>query len=469
MNSQVAFINFVIQNKLAKWLVLGIAILVFFVFSYIFNWSIYYFLGFASAGILTLLLFYWPMFSLFALVIIRMLLDYPSENLFITVTNSYTISFSQAIGIIIFLAGAVYFIRNFAKLKYIPLKIPISAYFIFLSFTLLYSVDVFSTSKELLRIFDLIFLYFLSFSVINTRKKYDLLLKILIASSFVPILIGFYQYIFHIGYTDVAFSVPRIFGTFSHPNSFSLYLFSIIAVLFLYYFLNKSDKLKALVILLIPLYLLVIILTYTRVAWIAVLVFVVTLGLFRFRKSLVFMLITIIVMYVFSPSVQERANEAIYQSPGNSISWRLTLWKDSINEVLTNKRQILGYGANTFEIVTENSRGLKRGSVAAHNDFLRSFIEGGFVGLLVFVFYLVYILAYLLVKYRKSRFQEQKIVIFILLVLFFTMSVASMTDNIMRNTPLQWIFWIILGASLRVFGNYKGVRGRVHSHVRKNN
>ncbi len=460
MSSQVAFINFVIQNKLAKWLVLGIAILVFFVFSYILNWSSYYFLGLASIGALAFFLFYRPMFSLFALVIIRMLLDYPGENLFITISNSYTISFSQAIGIIIFLAGAVYFTRNFAKLKYIPLKIPISAYFIFLSFSLFYSIDLFSTSKELLRIFDLIFLYFLSFSVINTKKKYDLLLKVLIASSFVPILVGFYQYIFHIGYTDAAFSVPRIFGTFSHPNSFSLYLFSIIAVLFLYYFLNKSDKLKALSMFLVPVYLLVIILTYTRVAWIAVLVFAVILGLFKFRKPLVFMLITIIAIYAFSPSVQERANEAIYQSPGSSISWRLTLWKDSINGVFSNERQALGYGANTFEIVAENSRGLKRGSVAAHNDFIRSFIEGGLAGLLMFVFYLVYILAYLLVKYRKSGSQEQKIVIFILLVLFFTMSVASTTDNIMRNTPLQWIFWITLGASLRVFSNYKNTRGR---------
>lgn len=465
MNSQVTLASFIGQNKPVKWLFFSMVALIFFILSLSLNWPLYYFLGFIFTGLLTLLLFYRPLSALFLLVVIRMLLDYPSERFFITILDSYILSFSQVIGIIILLAGIIYLAGNSSKLKKLPLKIPILFYFLFLAFTSIYSIDTFSTIKELSRLFDLMFLFFLSFITINSKERYNSLLKVIIFSSLVPVAVGIYQYIFHIGYTDAIFSTPRIFGTFSHPNPFSLYLVSIVAAMLIYYFLNKNIKTGTFVAILIPFYLLVILLTYTRVAWIAILIFLVALGMFKFRKSLVFMLVIIITMYIFSPSVQERANEAIYQSPGNSISWRLALWKDSIAEILTNKRQVLGYGANTFEIVTENRQGLKRGSVAAHNDFVRSFVEGGYVGLMVFLFYLAYILIYLFNRYRKSNNSESRVVFLILTSLFFAIVIASFTDNIMRNTPLQWIFWIILGASLRVFSDYKNMRGRVYDRV----
>jgi len=271
------------------------------------------------------------------------------------------------------------------------------------------------------------------------------------------------QFLLGIGYTDAAFTIPRIFGTFSHPNSFSLYLISIFAALFIYIYVSNDRNNKIVFASLFFVFSLAILLTYTRVAWIALLIFFGLLGLAKFRKFLISILIFIIAAYIFIPSIQERINEGIYISPSNSVTFRKTLWRDSINEVLTNRKQVSGYGVNTFEIVMQNKKGSHRGSVAAHNDFVRFFLEGGFIGLGVFIFFITYILLFLLLKYRASDSNEKRMVFLILFALFLSMTIAGLTDNIMRNTPLQWIFWVLLGASLKVFGtNKKSVHGRVH-------
>ena len=122
-----------------------------------------------------------------------------------------------------------------------------------------------------------------------------------------------------------------------------------------------------------------------------------------------------------------------------------------MNTYIKNRLEKYGGDGITFEIVAENKRGIKFGSLAAHNDFIRAFVEGGYVGLLIFVFYTGYILTYFLFKYRHSRESDKKMVFLTLFALFFAMSVSSLSDNVIRNTPLQWIFWITAGAGLRVF------------------
>jgi len=441
------------KNKTILWLFLGAVVSLIIILSSILGWPPYYFLGFIFAVFLVYSIFTTPKITLFTLVIIRMVLDYPSENLYFNLTKTLSISFSQAIGMIIFLVGLAYIIKNFSSLKKLPLKIPIGAYFVFSAFTVIYSIDTFSTFKELLRLFDLAFLFFLSFSIIKSRPEFNSLLKIIFLSSLIPVLAGIYQYISNIGYTDSAFATPRIFGTLSHPNSLSLFLFAVIALLFLYYFLNKKDNFSRYAIpFLIPAYLAVLAITYTRIAWIAVFIFLFILGAVKFKKLLIPLVMLIIAAYLLFPTVQDRMADITSPSPDSSLLWREILWKDVVIETFANHKQLFGYGANTFEIAAENKRGIKFGSLAAHNDFIRAFVEGGYVGLLIFIFYTGYILTYFLFKYRHSREADKKIVFLTLFALFFAMLVSGLSDNVIRNTPLQWIFWITAGASLRVFG-----------------
>ncbi|MCX6765839.1 MAG: O-antigen ligase family protein [Candidatus Moranbacteria bacterium] len=439
-------VDFFSAHRPARWILLVILSLALLVLSLIFNLAIYYLFGFIFISSLMLLLFESPWIALIFLIIFRMITDYFTEKMNFTINDMFSLNFSQIIGIAIFIVGIIYIAKNFKNFRDLPLKIPIFVYILFSLFTVFYSINTFSTIKEIIRLVDLLFLFFLAFNITNSKKDFSLLLQVIFISAIIPAFVALYQYIFKIGYFDDAFPEPRILGTFSHPNSFSLYLFSVITLFFVYYFINR--KIHPFWALAFPFYLLLLILTYTRVAWAAMLLFVLVIGVVKFRKILIFALIFSFTIYAFLPSVQERFLEAFSFSPSNSISWRKTLWKDAISETLSRNKQILGYGTNTFEEVLEYSRGLKFGSTAAHNDYVRSFVEGGVIGLLVFTFYIFYILSYFFLQYWKNRDFDKGTLYLAFFAIFFSIAVASLTDNVMRNTPLQWITWISTGAAL---------------------
>lgn len=455
MFSQGPLSNFVIslKNKHFQAILSLIALLIILLFSLFAGWPVNYAIG---AG-LTIVLIYsvlnWPRNTLFALIFFRMLLDYPGENFFIGIGKNFSISFSQAIGGVIFAAGAMYIAQNWRHLKSVPLKLPLLIYFIFSAFTAFYSIDALSTLKELLRFFDLGFLFFLSYSATQDRKDFDKLLKIIFLSSLIPILAGIYQFIFGIGYTDSAFAAPRIFGTFSHPNSFSLVLSAIILLAILYYFLDKKVSKKIWIYVFIAALLITLVLTYTRIAWIALFSGLAILGAVKYRKLLIGIVAASLLIYLLVPFVQERIYDATSASSDSSFTWRKNLWKDMVSETLGSGKQYLGYGVNTFEQVTESKRGIQFGSTAAHNDFVRAFVEGGVVGLSVYIFFIAYLLIFIFRKYKTSSSENQKIFFLVMFSLFAAMIVASFTDNVIRNTPLQWILWIVIGAGLKVFGN----------------
>lgn len=419
--------------------------------SLIFNWHPLFILGAIVLSLLAYFLSYYPKPTLFSLILIRMLLDYFSENYNIALNNSLSLSFSQVLGILIFIAGILYIIKNASNFKHLPLKIPILSYTIFSIVTIFYSISPFDSLREIIRLFDLAFLFFLSYTEFKKINDFSKLLNLIFVSSLISALVALYQYAFHIGYIDADFSFPRIYGTFSHPNSFSLFLVSIIALLFIRYVINISQQKRLLTVGLIGLYSFLIILTYTRVAWVAILAFIFIIGIFRFRKLLLASILLAITIYAISFNVQQRVQDAVYTSPDSSLTWRMNLWKDAIDRTYSNNRQYLGFGSNTFEIVLEETRGNQLGSTAAHNDFIRAFLEGGYVGLIIFVFYIFYIAAYLFWRYWNSGNSAQKTVFLIMFALIISISLASLTDNVMRNTPLQWIFWIALGAILGTF------------------
>lgn len=442
-----------LKNKLFQAFLGLFILLALSLFSLFAGWPVNYAIGVGLTVALIYGVLNWPRNTLFVLIFFRMLLDYPGENFFIGIGKNFSISFSQAIGGVIFVAGAMYLAQNWRHLKSVPLKLPLLIYFIFSAFTALYSIDVLSTFKELLRFFDLGFLFFLSYSATRNRKDFDKLLKIIFFSSLVPILVGVYQFIFGIGYTDSAFATPRIFGTFSHPNSFSLVLSAIVLFAILYYFLDKKVSKKIWIYVFVAALLITLVLTYTRIAWIALFSGLAILGAVKYRKLLVGVVAASLLIYLLVPFVQERIHDAVSASPDSSFTWRKTLWQDMVSETLENEKQYFGYGVNTFEQVTESKRGIQFGSTAAHNDFVRAFVEGGVVGLSVYIFFIAYLLIFIFREYKASSSENQKIFFLVMFSLFAAMIVASFTDNVIRNTPLQWLLWIVAGAGLKVFGN----------------
>lgn len=401
-------------------------------------------------GILSIiLLFRAPILLLFGLIIVRMSLDYSSQYVSFTLYN-ITLSFSQLLGVgIAFLGFVILILKRNLLLRY-PLNIPFLTLFLWGGLTLSYSLYPKVTLQELLRIFDLFALGFLAYVTIRETANFKHLLHTFFLSSILPVLFGLYQYAFHIGLSDENVSILRIFGTFSHPNVYSLYLFALIVFGSLYLLLFAESGIKRIIMLgVLGIFSAMLILTFARVAWIALFLFVFLISLFRYRLLLFPLFLLPFVLYVFSPAFQARVTESFTPDPDSSLVWRQTLWKDVTRYSIQEERLLLGSGIDTFPKVSESVRGTNHGPNDPHNDFVKFFVEGGLVGVGIFILYLVS-LGYLMIKkYRASRpGSALRLAFGIMFIFFLTLELSALTDNIFKNTPVQWLFFTALGALL---------------------
>ena len=156
-----------------------------------------------------------------------------------------------------------------------------------------------------------------------------------------------------------------------------------------------------------------------------------------------------LILFVFSQTFQDRVLESFHPGPDSSILWRQNLWHDVTTKSIQDGNYWFGSGMDTFPIMSESLRGIYLGSNDPHNDFVKFFVEGGVVGVVIYVLYLTSILFILIKNYLRSHPKSALQLSFGMLILFFiALMLASLTDNVFKNTPVQWLFFIALGGLL---------------------
>lgn len=409
--------------------------------------------GLIGTAILIILLFSRPAWLLLTLIIIRMSLDFFGEFTSLAITNNIHITLSQLIGLEVAFLGGLFFIAKNNNRQPLKKIWPFLMIFFWGIASLSSSISASETLRELLRIFDIFALFSIAYATIQTKRQFRLLLLGILVSSAIPVSVAAYQWITNAGLQFVGFDTQRIYGTFSHPNVFSLYLFSLVAFTALYYFLfAKTEWKKRLLLLLGVIYSTMLIATYTRIALVALIVFFTVLVIVKLRSLILPLIMIPTMLYFLVQPLQERVNQSFQYSPDSSLSWRSALWKDIVNETVHDDRTTFGYGMDTFPIVSERLRGIRLGSNDSHNDFVKFFVEGGIVGLSLFVFYILWLNLMLLMKSIRNKNDYANHMTFLVLFAFsFSLTIASITDDIFKNTPVQWLFWTVLGSSLRIF------------------
>ncbi len=396
-------------------------------------------------------LFHNPLFLLATLIVIRMSLDYSSQFITFSLFDR-VVSLSQILGLGIAGLGMLFVLFHLRPLGRYPLLLPYGLLIFWGLSTLTYSIDPTSSAQEVLRIFDLFSIGFIAYASVERYRDYRTLLRAIFISSLLPIVFGLYQFLFGIGLVDENVSAIRIFGTFSHPNVFSLYLFTVAAVASIYLLVYaRKDQARLLTSLYLGLVLITLILTYARIAWIAFFVFATLIAIWRYRFLLLPLILLPIVLMTFIPAVNERVSEAFHPTPDSSIVWRQNLWHDMILKTNLEERVWLGSGVDTFRVSAEQLRGGRFGSNESHNDFVKFYVDGGIVGLSVFVFYLL-TLAFPVINVRRlTPSHSLKNMATLLLLLLLTLIIASFSDNVFKNTPVQWILAVVIGGFLSLY------------------
>ena len=308
------------------------------------------------------------------------------------------------------------------------------------------------TAYETLRIASIIFIYTLTYLTITTKNHFKLLILFILASSCIPLLFVLFQLFSGISYSDSAFdNGVRIFGSFMHPNVYGTYLIAIISTALISLNLHLTTRERLFTIIIFSLNFIALILTFSRISWLVSLLIISIVLIVKNKLLIIPFVLILLLAYTTMPDIGARLHEAIAFSPDNSMVWRFNLWHDTILYTHSSGHTLIGNGTGTFMEVADSIRGDLFGDHEPHNEFVRSYVENGLIGLTIYIFYLASFTTILATKALRSPTKTGRNVFFILTVLFSGLIIASFTDHIFRSTPLQWITMALIGGALATF------------------
>lgn len=331
------------------------------------------------------------------------------------------------------------------------------------------SIVPMETALESVKFLVLIILFVLGFIFIG--KKYISLRELtlsIVVGSIIPIAFGIFQLFFGKGITTFDIR-DRIFGTFAHPNVFAFFIVSLLFIHIHHAYIDRTFYLtrKKLYAHLITLFLLILLAcTFTRGAWVGLGIFLVVIGLAKFRKFLgILALGTLILYLIFSPlnqvlekytnfnleRIQLIQRLTTRDEEADSISWRQNLISESVPIFLA--RPWYGYGYGSFPRVWENEQSplhIRDDSTESHNDYLRFAIELGTIGLFTYLLFL-WLLVWNAGKFYLDQVWMGTHALSIhLLGWIIAFGVMSLGDNMLHHTPVMWMTWVWWGAMFGV-------------------
>lgn len=202
------------------------------------------------------------------------------------------------------------------------------------------------------------------------------------ASTIVPLVFGAWQLIE--GRGRLIGGISRIEGSFAHPNTYGFYLTVIgLALTAVIRSLPGVQKLISRILLLVVIASLVA--TYSRTSYGAFAVGVIVIAIVGRRWLLLAMTLVTIAVAPFVPAVGERLADldegpTLRGTPGNSLTWRLDYWQTVVE--VGEGRRATGVGLGVVSELTDSGR-------EPHNDFVRSFVELGAIGLAAYLGFLL--------------------------------------------------------------------------------
>ncbi len=319
-------------------------------------------------------------------------------------------------------------------------------------FSLAYSFDVFVSIKELSRYFSIFFSFALGAILVKKSQDLTLLIKVMIFSSLIPALVALVQYFLGSGLAEG--ELNRLYGTMAHPNMLAFYLLLPITLSIFIFLTVKKSRLESYIYLAIAVFLsFILVFTYTRGAYVALLLIFILIGLLKFRKFLMVAALSLLALYIVVLPFQERFNTIFQANPYGSISWRIGLYRDSFSYVM--ESPVIGQGVGLAETIISKNRDFRLGAAQPHNDYIRLALDGGAIGVALYLI-LISALFYELIKlYRREDRSRLKMLNIFVLAFAISLYAMSLGDNVLNDTALEWHFWALIGGLLAVQANKK--------------
>ncbi len=399
--------------------------------------------------------------SLYLLVLLRPMIDSVGAYSLLQF-GTISLNLASMLSLLVILWALLTIAKQERPRVRMPLAVPIALFLAVAATGLLLSPALEETAGELLRIGSFFLLYIVAKRTFVTPQQFNRFAIILACSLIVPVVVGLVQFVTHTGLTfgDI---VNRVYGTFGNPNSFAYYL--VLSIVFFLCLLLSRPELEHRIPVKIGLGLLTIllVLTATRGAWLALLVSLFVIGIVKFRKATLVAGACLIALMLFLPTANRLSlayfNVNLERLPGiqrlfeqpsedGSLAFRLKLWKEMRRKF--DERPLLGFGLGTFSLLREQQIKEFFQGTEAHNDYLRLAVETGIVGLAAYGILLVALFRALLAHYRRLAGSRHQLLVLGVIAYAIALLVGSFFDNLLQSTTVMWVFWIMVAAVLNL-------------------
>lgn len=393
--------------------------------------------------------------------------------------------------IFILLLFAFYLIKSIINKKTSKLYFKNLPSICLLTFLSLTAVSLISAENTLWGVRKIVFfvsifpLYFLTVSLINNWKKIEKVLSVLIYSAILFSFIGLFQFSgqfifglekfysfwainiipvfsgFNLGAMILAYpsllvnlsgqTIMRAFSFFSDPHVCSFYLGLIIPLGIAYALLIKNKKILFLDFGLI---FFVLLLTFTRGAYFAIIVSLIILALLIYKylgnkKTALLILLILLIFVIPITPIADRFYSSFDLDEGSNVG-RLEMWSQSGKIALSNFWQGVGLGNYALTV----NAGLDyRNPVTAHNLYLDIFSEMGIFALIIWLFLILGTAGQLFFKLIKTADKKEKCVLIGLIGSLIYFLIHSFFETPIYSPSVLSILLIILGLSTVVTKN----------------
>lgn len=305
-------------------------------------------------------------------------------------------------------------------------------------------------------------LYFVGLFYINTPDKLrNLIYATLTASIFVAIY-GIFQYVEGVNsltsankwvdFAEFPKLKARVFSTLSNPNLLATFLLTAICMATGCLLDRPKDKnIKYVLYIVLVVNLICLVLTFSRGAWLTLIVVMGLLGVLINIRILYVLLGVLLVSFLSMRELLVARISSVFSQTDTSAALRWAYWDSTIQMIEWNPWMGVGWSAYQY-IYPEYDYFINNPEIViyhAHNMYLNMLAELGIIGGLVYISLFFYALYFLAKKYRNTTKDKGCIIAVMSSVL--VMMLMGITDYPLFNIQLSCIFWLLMGAT---FGSF---------------
>lgn len=301
--------------------------------------------------------------------------------------------------------------------------------------------------------------YVITSNIIVNRRLADNAINLIVFSSIPTAVYGIIKYTVssvNEAWLDPAFSTPRADATFGNPNIYAVYLLVTIVFSAIFALDKTRRKLIGFYLTSLVLNLTALVLTWTRGAWLALIIAALAFVIIRSRRTPKLLLLPVLsiplLLLILPGSVIERL-ASVLNFEDTSIVSRLSIWRSSLTMLGDNLFSGIGIG---WEAFADEFSKYAEDSVSAphsHNLYLEIGIEVGIFALILFIFLLV-----IRVRHRATyaKYVRNSSVDFLCTMsgtALFALLAFGMTDYVWYSLAMYVLFWTVFGigsATLRI-------------------